>query len=195
MCIRDRINRFAAKVAALRPRLPEWLRGLDADIVAKQTGELVADGVPADLAHNIATDLYQFSLLDVIDIADITDRDLVEVADTYFAVLAHLDTDRLLTAVSELPRDDRWHALARLALRDDIYASIRALTFDVLSVGEPEETGEQKIAEWRQGNSARLARANRTLAEIAAGGEFDLATLSVAARQIRNMTISSGTGQ
>ncbi|BBY98053.1 NAD-glutamate dehydrogenase [Mycolicibacterium fallax] len=189
------INRFAAKVAALRPRLPEWLRGLDADIVAKQTGELVADGVPADLAHNIATDLYQFSLLDVIDIADITDRDLVEVADTYFALLAHLDTDRLLTAVSELPRDDRWHALARLALRDDIYASIRALTFDVLSVGEPEETGEQKIAEWRQGNSARLARANRTLAEIAAAGEFDLATLSVAARQIRNMTISSGTGQ
>ena len=142
----------------------------------------------------VATGLYQYSLLDVIDIADIVDRDPAEVADTYFALMDHLGTDGLLTAVSRLARDDRWHSLARLAIRDDIYGSLRALCFDVLAVGEPDENGEEKIAEWEMTNSSRVTRARRTLTEIYEDDEHDLATLSVAARQIRSMTRTSGTG-
>ena len=138
------INRFAEKVAALTPRMSDWLRGDDRAIVAKEAGEFASQGVPEDLAYMVATGLYQFSLLDVIDIADIVDRDPAEVADTYFALMDHLGTDGLLTAVSRLARDDRWHSLARLAIRDDIYGSLRALCFDVLAVGEPDETGERE---------------------------------------------------
>jgi glutamate dehydrogenase len=142
----------------------------------------------------VASGLYQYSLLDVIDISDIIDRDPDEVADTYFALMDYLGTDGLLTAVSGLPRDDRWHALARLAIRDDIYGSLRALCFDVLAIGEPGETGEEKIAEWEQSNGSRVSRARRTLAEIYQTDARDLATLSVAARQIRSMTRTSGAG-
>lgn len=188
------INRFAAKVAALRPDMAQWLRGDDKAIVAKEAGEFAAQGVPNDLAYAVATGLYQYSLLDVIDISDIVDREPTEVADTYFALMDHLSSDGLLTAVSRLSRDDRWHSLARLAIRDDIYGSLRALCFDVLAVGEPNETGEEKIAEWELTNSSRVTRARRTLAEIYKDGEQDLATLSVAARQIRSMTRTSGTG-
>ncbi|WP_029114565.1 NAD-glutamate dehydrogenase [Mycobacterium sp. URHB0044] len=188
------VNRFAATVAALTPRMSEWLRGDDRDIVAKQTEELTDKGVSEDLAYMVASGLYQYSLLDIIDVADIVERDPAEVADTYFALMDHLGTDGLLTAVSALARDDRWHSLARLAIRDDIYGSLRALCFDVLGVGEPDETGEQKIEEWELTNSSRVARARRTLTEIYTEGQHDLATLSVAARQIRSMTRSSGTG-
>ncbi len=188
------VNRFAATVAALTPRMSEWLRGDDRAIVAKDSGEFAAQGVSAELAMTVATGLYQYSLLDVIDIADIVERDPVDVADTYFALMDHLGADGLLTAVSRLGRNDRWHSLARLAIRDDIYGSLRALCFDVLAVGEPEETGEQKIEEWELSNSSRVSRARRTLTEINADGVKDLATLSVAARQIRSMTRTSGTG-
>ncbi|TRW88527.1 NAD-glutamate dehydrogenase [Mycolicibacterium sp. 018/SC-01/001] len=188
------INRFADKVAALTPQMSEWLRGDDRAIVTKEAGEFSAQGVSEDLAFAVATGLYQFSLLDVIDIADIIDRDPAEVADTYFALMDHLGTDGLLTAVSRLSRDDRWHSLARLAIRDDIYGSLRALSFDVLAVGEPEENGQEKIAEWEMTNNNRVTRARRTLAELYDSGEHDLATLSVAARQIRSMTRTSGTG-
>lgn len=187
-------NRFAAKVGALTPRMSEWLRGDDKTIVAKEAGDLTSDGVPEDLAYMVATGLYQFSLLDVIDIADIVDREPDEVADTYFALMDYLNTDMLLTAVSRLDRDDRWHSLARLAIRDDIYGSLRALCLDVLAVGEPQETGEEKIEEWETTNGSRVSRAHRTLNEIYESGEHDLATLSVAARQIRSMTRTSGTG-
>ncbi|AFM18238.1 NAD-specific glutamate dehydrogenase [Mycolicibacterium chubuense NBB4] len=188
------INRFAEKVSALTPQMSQWLRGDDKAIVTKEAGEFSAQGVPEDLAYMVATGLYQFSLLDVIDIADIVDRDPAEVADAYFALMDRLGTDGLLTAVSRLSRDDRWHSLARLAIRDDIYGSLRALCFDVLAVGEPDESGEQKIEEWEMTNSSRVTRARRTLTELYESGEHDLATLSVASRQIRSMTRTSGTG-
>jgi len=186
------ISRFGADVADLAPRISDWLRGDDRAIVAKEAGEFIARGVPGDLAEAVAAGLYTYSLLDVIDIADIADREPAEVADTYFALMDYLGTDSLLSAVSGLPRDDRWHALARLAVRDDIYGSLRALCLDLLAVGEPDETGEQKIAEWEQSNGSRVDRARRTLAEIYRGDARDLATLSVAARQIRSMTATTG---
>ncbi|WP_204806888.1 NAD-glutamate dehydrogenase [Mycobacterium riyadhense] len=188
------INRFAAKVKALTPRMSEWLRGDDEAIVEKEAAEFAAMGAPHDLAYRVATGLYRYSLLDIIDIGDITEIDTAEVADTYFALMDRLGTDALLTAVSELPRNDRWHSLARLAIRDDIYASLRSLCFDVLAVGEPDESGEQKIAEWEHISASRVERARRTLDEIRESGAKDLATLSVAARQIRRMTRTSGRG-
>ncbi|WP_428341420.1 NAD-glutamate dehydrogenase [Mycobacterium sp.] len=188
------INRFATKVAALTPRMSEWLRGDDKAIVEKEAAEFVRQGASGELGYMVAVGLYRYSLLDIIDVADIEDREPAEVADTYFALMDRLGTDGLLTAVSELPRADRWHSLARLAIRDDIYSSLRSLCFDVLAVGEPDETGEEKIAEWEHTSASRVERARRTLIEIYEGGQRDLATLSVAARQIRSMTRTSGRG-
>lgn len=188
------INRFAAKVKALTPRMSEWLRGDDQAIVEQQATEFASQGAPEDLAYRVAVGLYRYSLFDIIDIADIIELDPAEVAETYFALMDRLGIDGLLTAVSKLPRNDRWHSLACLAIRDDIYASLRSLCFDVLAVGEPDESGEEKIAEWEHISASRVERARWMLAEIHASGEKDLATLSVAARQIRRMTRTSGRG-
>ncbi|WAC93160.1 NAD-glutamate dehydrogenase [Mycobacterium sp. Aquia_213] len=188
------INRFAAKVKTLTPRMSEWLRGDDKAIVEQEAAAFTAQGAPEDLAYLVAAGLYRFSLLDIIDIADITETETADVADTYFALMDRLGTDGLLTAISALPRYDRWHSLARLAIRDDIYASLRSLCLDVLAVGEPDESGEEKIAEWEHISASRVERARRTLTEIYASGAKDLATLSVAARQIRRMTRTSGRG-
>jgi len=188
------INRFATQVQELTPRMPQWLRGADKAIVEKKTAEFASQGVPSDLAYLIASGLYRYSLLDIIEVGDIAELDPAEVADTYFALMERLGTDALLTAVSELPRNDRWQSLARLAIRDEIYASLRLLCLDVISIGEPDESGEQKIAEWEHLSASRVELARRTLTEIQETGKRDLATLSVAARQIRLMTRSSGWG-
>jgi glutamate dehydrogenase len=188
------INRFAAKVKELTPRMSEWLRGDDKAIVEREAADFASQGAPQDLAYMVSAGLYRYSLLDIIDIADITEIDTAEVADTYFALMDRLGTDGLLTAISELPRHDRWQSLARLAIRDDIYSSVRSLCFDVLAVGEPDENGEEKIGEWEQISASRVERARRTLSEIQESGARDLATLSVAARQIRRMTRTSGRG-
>ncbi|MFR9751645.1 NAD-glutamate dehydrogenase [Nocardia sp. 004] len=186
------INRYRDGVRELAPKVPGWLRGHHVSTLTDQSAELIARGAPTDLATEVFGLLTLFPLLDVVDIADITDRDGDEVGLLYYALNDHLKIDWLLQVVSHLERGDRWHSLARLALRDDMYGSLRSLTLDVLSGGDPEETADEKIAYWESKNQSRLGRARAALSELFESGTHDLATLSVAARQVRSMV--SGVG-
>ena len=181
------ISRYAGQVRALQPSVSTWISGHQASDLDSRSAAAIERGAPAELARRIYGLLDVYCLLDIIDIADIVDRDGAEVAELYFALDAHIGIDWLLTAVSKLARGDRWHSLARLALRDDLYSSLRGITQAVLAGGEPEESVAEKIAEWESTNSSRLARSRAALTEIAESGTLDLATLSVAARQVRNM--------
>ena len=95
--------------------------------------------------------------------------------------------DMVLAAVNDLERGNRWHALARLSLRDDLYSSLRAITLDVLRQSDPGSSADEKIDNWERANASRLSRARSALEEIQGSGRLDLATLSVAARQMRSM--------
>jgi glutamate dehydrogenase len=181
------IARYYQSVADLTPQLPRLVCGPDKETVDKEIAELLGMGAPEDIAITVAYSLHTFSLLDAIDVAAETGRELLECAELLYALSAHLDFDRLLTSVTALERGDRWHALARQALRDDLYRSLRLLTEDVLSTTSGDQDAFSKIEQWETENASRLARARRTLGEIAAVAGGDLAALSVAAREIRSM--------
>ncbi|PXW33443.1 UNVERIFIED_CONTAM: glutamate dehydrogenase [Williamsia faeni] len=180
------VTRYGGLVAELSPSLAGWLRGASARAIDRHAGRLRADGVPGETAQAVASSLHRFCLLDIIDAAEIADRDPLEVGDLYFALMEHLGVHQLLSAVSDLDRIDRWHSLARLALRDDLHGALRALCLVILDSGEPTESADEKIAEWELNNTSRLSRVRATLADIAESGNLDLATLSVAARQLRS---------
>jgi len=181
------ISRYRSPFARLAPRVGEWMRGHHVRDLTDRMTPLLERGAPPEPTGTVFRLLDQFPLLDVVDIADIVERDEDEVAELYYALDAHLGVDRLLSAVTELERGDRWHSLARLALRDDLYGSLRALTLDVLAGAGADETAQEMIEDWEMSNASRLVRARSALDEIAASGNLDLATLSVAARQIRSM--------
>lgn len=105
----------------------------------------------------------------------------------FFSCLVYLGIDRMLSLVSELARGDRWHALARLTLRDGLYASLRKITLDALHTGDVGIDPATTIAAWERRNSARLSRARATLNEISDPGNLDLATLSVAVRALARL--------
>jgi glutamate dehydrogenase len=181
------IDRFRPLVRALAPRVPVWLTGREADHVAATTGRLMEHGVPDELALRASAGLTSFGLLDIIEVTELAKVDPEPVAALYYALSAHLGIDRMLSLVSELARGDRWHALARLTLRDDLYASLRKVTLDALHTGDVGIDPATTIAAWERRNSARLSRARATLNEISDPGNLDLATLSVAVRALARL--------
>lgn len=187
LAIAAEIARYSGRVADLDARLPDWLGETTRAEIADRARGWTQAGVPADIAQDVAASLHRFCLLDIVDAAEIADRDVDEVGELYGTLLEYLHVEQLLSAVSALDSGDRWQSLARLALRDDLFAVVRAVTLEVLAVGEPDETPQEKIAEWELHNASRLARARATLEEIEASGHWDLATLSVAARQLRSV--------
>ncbi|WP_439032585.1 NAD-glutamate dehydrogenase [Gordonia terrae] len=181
------ITRYTERVAELSAVADRWYGQSSAHDIAERAASYAVHGVPEDLAHAVAVSLHRFCLLDIIDAAEIADRDAEEVGELYFAVMEHFGLEGLLSAVSELDYGDRWHALARLALRDDMHGALRSLTLKILEVSEPDEGSSEKIAEWESSHSNRLSRVRSVLRELEETGTADLATLSVAARQLRSL--------
>ncbi|GAA3580707.1 NAD-glutamate dehydrogenase [Amycolatopsis ultiminotia] len=188
------ISRFGAFLGELVPKLGDLLRGRELESVEQDAAAYVEDGVPADLARRVALLLHSYGLLDVVEVAELAEQQVgldathtpADTAELYFALSDHLDVDKMLTEISTLERGNRWHALARLALRDDVYGSLRAITLDALRQSDQDRSVDEQIAQWEKANASRLSRARVALDEITRSGRLDLATLSVAARQIRS---------
>jgi len=188
------INRFGPVFADLAAKAGGLLRGREAESVQAGVDKLVADDVPEGLARRISVLLHTYGLLDVTEVSELAEhqagseavRHPAVTAELYYALSDHLNVDKMLTSISALERGNRWHALARLSLRDDVYASLRAITLDALRHSDSEDIVDEKIEYWERANSLRLSRARVALDEIDQSGRLDLATLSVAARQIRS---------
>ena len=74
---------------------------------------------------------------------------------------------------------------------DELQLQVERLDYDnkesIITIRAKNQDAKSKIAQWESENASRLARARRTLNEIAAISGGDLAALSVAAREIRSM--------
>jgi glutamate dehydrogenase len=176
----------------LAGEIPRLLAGTDHgdEALGGAVTSFIGDGVPEPLAERVAALPALFSALDVIDVASATGRDLQEVAGVYFALDQHLKLDWLRERILRLSRDDRWQALARAALRDDLYAVRAALTAEVLQVGGRGQDSDELIRRGFAHNQTAVDRCLGVLGDIAADNRADLATLSVALREVRGLVSS-----
>ena len=181
------IERFGPTIAHLTPRVPQLLCGIERDNMAKEVDRFVEQGLPRDLATRIGEMLTAFQLLDVVEITRKSGRPADEVAEVQFALSEQFSVDVLLTKITELPRDDRWSALARAALRHDVYAALSAITSSVLASTEPGKTATERVAAWQKQNAQRVDRALSIIGDALQRDRVDLATLSVALRVMRSV--------
>ena len=172
------VEKFAGYV---RGHLPSGM----VEEVGSRAQALTELGAPAALAVEVSSALDLFVLLDITEIAQCSAMSPDRVIPVYLAVTEAYGIDPLLTAISAIPREDRWAALARHALRADLYHATATLTEHVLTMdqGSPALT----IASWEGHYAASCERAKSTLIEIASVERPDIATLSVALRVLRTL--------
>jgi NAD-specific glutamate dehydrogenase len=125
------IDRYRPPIRALFDRVPHLLRGAEREALYGEVDKLVGLGVPRELAMRVSILLSAFLLMDVVDIAEKTRRPPAEIAELHYALSEMFSVDKMLTAVTLLPRESRWSALARAALRDDVYTALSAITTSV----------------------------------------------------------------
>jgi glutamate dehydrogenase len=190
--IRSTVEHFRSAVPVLADEIPRLFAGTDeaGEAFGSAVASFTADGVPEPLAERVAALPALFSALDVIDVASATGRSLQEVAGVYFALDQHLKLDWLRERILRLPRDDRWQTLARAALRDDLYAVRASLTAEVLQAGGSAQDSDELIQRGFAHNQPAVGRCLGVLRDIAADDRADLATLSVALREVRGLVSS-----
>ncbi len=185
------IARFRDEIARVTPLAPAMLVGVERDRLLERADELESLGAPRDLALESAALLDIYGLLDVVEVAAQTGSDAEDVARLYFALSERYEVDRMLTRITALSRDDRWSALARAALRSDLYGALVGMSRRVIEATPGQTDPVERIEAWEAQQAEGLARARATLDEIGDLERFDLATLSVALRTIRTLVQQS----
>ncbi|MEW2543387.1 NAD-glutamate dehydrogenase [Micromonospora chalcea] len=184
------IDRLRGGVAQLLPDLEHRFWGTEREAIAAHIESLVDRGLPRDLAEQATRLMYSFGLLDIVETAQATRRDVGEVASVYFVLSDRFRVDALLSKISLLPREDRWQTLARMALRYDLYAALAALTAEVLGSTPDDVPPVERVQEWEQANATSIHRAHRAMGEFDES-RADLSALSVLLRQIRTLVRTS----
>ena len=195
-----------AEIARLRPIIEQYspdvagaLVGSEARRLQRQTSAFIELGAEPALAARSAEVLDVFALLDIAEISRRSDESVATLLPLYFTVSETYGVDATLGRITSLPRTDRWNAMARQALRSDLYAAVAALTNRIARSTPATITPVERVAAWESVHADGLGRARATLAEISSQEDADLATLSVSLRVMRNLvaqgSASQGAGQ
>lgn len=182
-------QRLTTAVQSLAPAVPSMLRGAEHDRWIRRTAEYVEMGAPQDIAEQVASLLDVFALLDVADLSVRSGEDARALAELYFVLSERYQVDVMLGRITALRRDDRWSSLARSALRADLYAVLADLTTRVAAATPAGSDAVERMETWENANQAGLSRVSTTLADVALAETFDLATLSVVLRSMRQLTV------
>jgi glutamate dehydrogenase len=179
---------IAAVVAEFEPGISELSKTLESHLRGKMRDQLFANeaarlaaGVPEVVAQRSVVWPLMHTAFDIIDLAIRRNLPVSKTASAYWEVFAELDLGWLWDAVGMLPRNDRWQTQARSALRDDLMSALADLADDALYVGSARE--------WAAANERVVKRAMAMFTEIRRSDAYDLTTLSVALRQLRNLVL------
>jgi len=183
--IADAVDTFSAGMGFLSESLDDVVTGRVETDIERVRDERVAVGVPLHLAACSARWPWLHSGFDIVEIAHTEARNVADSATAYWATFDAFDVGWLWDGVSNLPRSDRWQEQARSALRDDLMTVLADLTRNVMRSANGSPTS------WIDANERAVGRALAIHTEIRRAESFDLTTLSVALRQLRNLTITT----
>jgi glutamate dehydrogenase len=172
-------ERLLPAIAFLRTRLePEAA-------ASAQVTAWVQAGVPLDLAQHVGAADRLFSALDISEIAEAGHSPLEATSEVHFGIGERLGLEKLRQQIELLPADNHWQSLAKVALADDLADLQRSIALDAVS--RQSGPAADRLAAWEARNPAAFARAKRLVAELADAASPDLAMLSVALRELRNL--------
>jgi len=183
---------MAAAVAQFHPGIAELTSALEPALGGRMlagvhSGEAsrLAAGVPEGLAERAGVWPLMHTGFDLVEVASAHGRTVADVAAVHWQVFDRLDLIWLWEGIGQLPRSDRWQTQARSAVRDDLLTALAELTTAVI------DSAGGSVERWLELNERSVARANSMFTEIRRAETYDLTTLSVALRQLRNLALTS----
>jgi glutamate dehydrogenase len=186
------VRAFRDSLAGLEASLGDAMGAAHDDARQIVYERYVGSGVPESLARRATTWAYHHTSFDVVELSVARGRPAFDVATVYWCLFHRLGLEWLWDRVGQLPRNDRWQTYARAALRDDLLSELRHLTDDALRAGDLFTPPAALIDRWVAANQRSVERVERIFSDIGNSGVFDLTTLSVALRQLRNVVLASG---
>ncbi|MBX3693524.1 MAG: NAD-glutamate dehydrogenase [Dokdonella sp.] len=179
------VDRYLPGMVELKAKLGEVLPEGGRAAFATACQHWTELGFADDLAARLAALPPLGALLDIVQVARDSGREVAEVAAVFFATGEALNLRWLMEKIEELPVETRWHAHARGSLRDELNERQRALTLQVLDSGSL--SGHERVSAWLERDDPALKHTLGMLAEMRSQVVVDYPIVSVAVRRLSQL--------
>ncbi len=143
-------------------------------------------GVAEKLSNRMSALLLTRPALDMADLAATYKPDVIEFAKLYAVTNEKLGIYWLHVAAEDLKVQGRWQSIARGKLRDDFFRMRRELAEQIMRKRRKRDV-PAAVDKWLDDRSVQVERFTNMIDEMKLRGEIDFATLSVAAREFRDL--------
>ena len=186
LAIESTVERLKTDMAKVYSRTSGVMSTAARERHQKAARNFVEMGVSEKLANRMSALLLTRPALDMADLAAIYKPNIVEFAKLYAATNEKLGIYWLHVCAEDLKVEDRWQAIARGKLRDDFFQMRRELAEQILR-----RRGKRDIPaavdKWLEDRSTEVEKFTNLIEEMRLRSEIDFATLSVAAREFRDL--------
>jgi len=183
--IEQSIEAFAPTFADLSENLTKYIVKTESDRIESAREELTQSGVPVEIAQRIVSLSSLFSVMDLTQIAQNSNRKIHMVSHTYFKLGAQMGLHWFLDQITNQPVSNHWQALARASYREELDWQQRTLSEVVLNSFEGDSSDvDGQIEQWMDSQDLLLQRWKQMLTEFKTSQSHDFAKFSVALREL-----------
>ena len=192
--VADAVNGFHDGIARVDEILLDLLPGPERAAVERHAKKWEDMGIPVLLAGRVARMEHLPAALDIVRLVQQGSLggeqwSVDDVAAVYFAIDDRLGLGSIRARILALPRDDRWDALARAALRDDLATEHAALTAVVLAA-DASVAPRERLESWAAQHPSTVERHLAVTQEIQESAVSNVATMSVVLRELRTLAVA-----
>lgn len=184
LTIEQTVAFYKPVVEDLKVNLRHYIIDAELAVLEVEVNELVEQGVTESVARVMASLSTLFSSMDIAQIANVEDKPVALVAETFFKLGAHIELHLFLEQINEQLVANHWQALARAAFREELDWQQRALTSVVLSNCPQGCKAVKIITDWIDKNKELLERWFNTMTEFKTSQTHEFAKFSVALREL-----------
>ncbi|HWN07344.1 MAG TPA: NAD-glutamate dehydrogenase [Steroidobacteraceae bacterium] len=180
------VSRMQPGIRELMHDLPDLIDGTEVARYERALAHYSHAGVPPKVSRRVASLGAVHAGVDIVEIALLRRSGIGHTARAYFGLGAELGLDWLRDQIERLPVDGHWQAVARGALREELYLLQRRLSDRVLA-GKTRGDAREQVTGWIAAGGEAVAGISRMVREMRATGSADFPTVSVAVRALRRL--------
>lgn len=182
------VQRFRQSLLELAEQVPHVLTGVALESKQqKQTG-WVNQGVPKELAEQMALPSSLYSGLGMVEAALQTDKPIKRVVELYYQLGDFLQLHWFFAQITDAPVGNYWQAMARETFMDDLEWQLRTIAVSLLQLPNFDSDEVSDIVHtWSQQQDLLIGRWKTMVSELQAANHTDFAIFSVALRELLDL--------
>jgi glutamate dehydrogenase len=187
--LEKQIKHYSTNIQSIEVLIPELMTGSTKEYLESLSKKFMQANLSAEDAKRIATYRAIYTSLNIISVATRYHIDLEKTSKIYFAGGERMNLVWFRDHLSNDAREDYWHALTRLTLRDELDILQRELTIAILSEDEGELDEQELIDKWVINNQRIVERWNTYLSKIHNSPGVEYVMFFIAIRELTRLIL------